>query len=248
MLIDIPGLLEGAHEGIGLGLAFLRHIQRCKVILHVVRGDSEDPIGDYKAINQELQLYNPQLLSKPQVVVINKIDIPEVRETLNSTIEQIKSISNHTRVLGVSAITGENVKDLMRRMRKFIDSIPVKAQGTEELFTDEIDRVDFESLDENESFEIFSDENFPGQFRVTGSRIERIVKMTNWDYFESLLRFQRIMDADGISNALKERGAKEGDLVMIDEYDFDFIDRKNRWMTELGLEMNKPRKRANFGA
>jgi len=100
VLADIPGLLEGAHDGVGLGLAFLRHIQRCKVILHVIRGDSNDPIGDFEAINQELSLFNPRLLDKPQVVVVNKIDIPEVRDKLPQLIDDLRASAGHTRVLG----------------------------------------------------------------------------------------------------------------------------------------------------
>jgi GTP-binding protein len=90
VLADIPGLLEGAHDGIGLGIAFLRHIQRCRVLIHVVDGSSPDPIGDFKVINQELELFNPKLLNKTQVVVVNKIDIPQVNEELDLIIEELK--------------------------------------------------------------------------------------------------------------------------------------------------------------
>lgn len=110
VLADIPGLLEGAHEGVGLGIAFLRHIQRCRVLIHVVNGDSVDPIGDFQAINQELELFNPQLAEKTQVVVINKVDLPEVQEHLNETVRAIKKIAGHSRVVGISAATGYRVK------------------------------------------------------------------------------------------------------------------------------------------
>eukprot|EP01038_Epipyxis_sp_PR26KG_P006623 gene6623-9091_t len=350
VIADIPGLLEGAHEGIGLGLAFLRHIQRCRVLIHVIKGDSEDPIGDYMAINQELEFYNPELANKTQVVVINKIDIPEhaqntplspqsssssdeivdlvsfllaavfinsaltsglvqfrpissleilvnssifstnrskakkppmvtrlrrkrnnhmwnredaiiatrlvtldeiapnqtssleilVKSKLKSLTKQIKELSSHTRVMGISAVTGENVKELMRRVRKLVDKLPRRSEY--DLFTMEEDRVSFED-EIDDKFDIFTDERYPGQFRVTGSRIEKVVTMTNWDYYESVQRFQRILEAEGITSALAEAGAKEGDLVMIGDWDFNYWERKNRWISELGLENINPRKR-----
>ena len=86
-------------------------------------------------------------------------------------------------------------------------------------------------------------ERFPGQFRVVGEKIEKIVEMTNWDYYEAIQRFQRILEAQGISDALKDAGAQQGDLVMIGEWDFNYFDRKNRWVAELGLENIQPRKR-----
>jgi GTP-binding protein len=240
VIADIPGLLEGAHDGVGLGLAFLRHVQRCRVLVHVLRGDSEDPVGDLVAINQELALFNPKLASKPQVVVVNKIDIPEVQERLDDLIAQIKAKAGHTRVMGISAVTKERTRELMMRVRKLVLSLP--RQSDYELFTEEEERVNFES-ELSENFEILADERFPGQFRVAGEKIERIVEMTNWDYYEAVQRFQRILEAQGIADALRESGAVEGDLVMIGEWDFNYWERKNRWSSDLGLENINPRKR-----
>jgi GTP-binding protein len=189
--------------------------------------------------------------------VINKIDIPEVRAKLDDLTKQIKKIAGHSRVIGISAATGERVKELMQRVRKVVDALP--SQSDFELFTEEEDRVSFED-ETSDKFEIFTDERFPGQFRVAGDKIEKVktvvkhntskcfilyaaafisswpivakyrfgdffnilltviyqvVQTMNWDYYESVLRFQRILDAQGISEALKECGAKEGDLVMI---------------------------------
>eukprot|EP01033_Poteriospumella_lacustris_P008782 gene8782-6318_t len=170
VLADIPGLLEGAHVGVGLGMAFLRHIQRCRVLIHVIRGDSPDPLGDFQAINQELALFNPRLANKTQVV---------------------------------DGDGGDGID-------------PRKTRG----------RL---------PFEILKDPAYPGQFRVAGHRIERIVQMTNWAYYGSTLRFQRIMEAHGISKALENVGAKQGDLVLIGDHEFDFWDPKNRWMANLGM-------------
>jgi GTP-binding protein len=213
VLADIPGLLEGAHDGKGLGLSFLRHVQRCRVLIHVLRGDSEDPVGDLVAINQELELFNPKLANKTQVVVINKVDIPEVREQLDTLIARVKQAAGHTRVLGISAATQERTKELMTRVRKLVDVLP--KQSDYELFTEEEERVSFEE-EESDVFEILTDERFPGQFRVAGAKIEKvivyttlwhectstypllsqIVEMTNWDYYEAVQRFQRILEVD----------------------------------------------------
>lgn len=240
VLADIPGLLEGAHDGVGLGLSFLRHVQRCRVLVHVIRGDSEDPLGDFKAINQELELFNPKLALKTQVVVINKIDIPEVKDKLDSLISDVIKDSGHKRVLGISAATGERVKELMKRLRNLINSMP--PQDELELFADEEERINFEE-NEDEKFEVLTDENYPGQFRVIGEKIEKIVKMTNWDYYEAIQRFQRILEAEGIIAELKENGAKEGDLVMIGDWDFNFWERTTKWVSDLGMENINPRQR-----
>eukprot|EP01041_Mallomonas_annulata_P006136 gene6136-12423_t len=222
VLADIPGLLEGAHEGVGLGLAFLRHIERCRVLVHVISGSSPDPMGDFVAINQELRLFNPKLALKPQVVVVNKIDIPEVRDILPDLTKEIRTAAGHNRVMGISAATGENVAELMGRLRRLVDGLPVEIASEE----DE-ERIDL-SKDDSDEFEIMFDrERYPGQYRVCGEKIEKMAVMTNWDYYEAAVRFQRILDARGVTEALKEAGAQDGDLVMI----------------ELGLKNLNPRKR-----
>ncbi len=124
VLCDIPGLIEGASSGIGLGYAFLRHVQRCKVLLHVVDGTSDDPIGDFKTINQELKKYDEFLATKPQVVVLNKIDVSEVSEKQDELIAKLKEAAGHSRVLSISAATTKNVEELMGRLKKFVDTQP----------------------------------------------------------------------------------------------------------------------------
>ena len=135
----------------------------------------------------------------------------------------------------------------MRRVRKVVDSLPT--QTNFELFTEEEERVSFEEYDSNgggsgtDKFEVLTDERFPGQFRVAGNKIEKVVETMNWDYYESVERFQRILDAQGISEELKASGAHEGDLVMIGEWDFTFYEKRNQWLTDLGVESIKPKKR-----
>jgi GTP-binding protein len=122
VLCDIPGLIEGAAQGTGLGFSFLRHVQRCKVLLHVVDGTSEDPIGDFNILNKELAMYDDLLAEKPQVVVLNKVDVSEVHEREDELVAQLREAAGHTRVMTISAATTKNVKELMGRLKKFVDA------------------------------------------------------------------------------------------------------------------------------
>jgi len=218
ILCDIPGLIEGAAGGAGLGPAFLRHVQRCKVLLHVVDGSSEDPIQDFITINRELKLYDEYLSQKPQVVVINKMDIPEVQEKADDLKQKLQELAGHTRILTISAATQKNVKELMNRLKKFVNVQPEPDLPP----PPEIDfnKVGLES--DRDDFEIMSDPAYPGQWRVSGSYIEQVAKMTHWEYPEAIERFGRQLMALGIADELTRRGAQEGDLVMVNEYDFDF--------------------------
>lgn len=218
ILCDIPGLIEGAAQGAGLGPAFLRHVQRCKVLLHVIDGTSADPIGDFHTINKELKEYDPFLAEKPQVVVLNKLDVPEVQEMEEELMEELRKAAGHSRVLSISAATTANVKELMGRLKKFVESQPESDLPP----IPEIDLgragLDFDSDD----YQIISDPSYPGQWRVTGEYLENIAKMTHWEYPEAVSRFGRQLDALGIAKELQLRGAIDGDLVMVGEYDFEF--------------------------
>jgi len=218
VLCDIPGLIEGAAGGAGMGPAFLRHVQRCKVLLHVVDGTSEDPVGDFITINKELEAYDEFLAKKPQVVVLNKIDVSEVQEQSEELIQKLREAAGHSRVLSISAATTERVKELMGRLKKFAEAQPDQDLPA----LPEIDftkaGLDFDSDD----YEIISDPAYPGQWRISGSYIEQVAKMTHWEYPEAVERFGRQLEALGIAAELERRGGVDGDLVMVGEYDFDF--------------------------
>jgi GTP-binding protein len=222
VLCDIPGLIEGAAEGAGMGGAFLRHVQRCKVLLHVVDGTSEDPVGDFRTINNELEQYDDFLAQKPQVVILNKIDVPEVKEQEEELIAALKEAAGHSRVLPVSAATTERVLELMGRLRKFVDVQPEQELPPPPEIDISKAGLDFDSDD----FEIVSDPSYPGQWRITGEYIEQIARMTHWEYPEAVERFGRQLGAMGIAEELMRRGAEDGDLVMVDQYDFDFSPRQ----------------------
>lgn len=204
-LADIPGLLEGAHEGVGLGLDFLRHIERTRVLIHLVSGDSQDPVGDFDAINQELTLFNPALADKPQLVVFNKMDLPAAQEAWPAFDQEIAR--RGLPVMSISAATSQNVATLLFRVQAMLDAAPLPPdEPLEEL-------PEIAPGPDEKEFHIYLEGE--GLWRVEGVAIERTAQMTNWDYYEAAMRFQRILRAMGITEALKAAGVAEGDTVMI---------------------------------
>lgn len=206
VVADIPGLLEGAHEGKGLGLEFLRHIERTRVIIHLLRGDSPDPLGDYEAINQELQLFNPDLADKPQLVVLNKMDLPEARAAWPQLEQALQA--RGIQPLAISAAARQNVDALLYQVKDLLASLPAPAPaavaGALPVIAPAPDEKAFEI------FQVAAD-----KWYVEGVAIERAAAMTNWSYHEAALRFQRILRALGIADALRVAGVKEGDIVRI---------------------------------
>jgi len=220
VIADIPGLLEGAHDGVGLGRAFLRHIERCRLLVHIVDGSAADPIGDYEAVAMELQLFSPWLAKKPSVVVLNKRDIPEVREKEPMLLAALRKACGHDRVLPISAATGDNTQLLMRRLAKLL--VAAKDRGPPLEYPEPVVDLDLEEKAHAAECSVMSEGE--GVWRVKGGRIETAASMTNWDYFEAQERFQRIMKALGASERLKEAGAKNGDVVMVGPVDFSYFD------------------------
>jgi GTP-binding protein len=204
VLVDIPGLLEGAHEGVGLGLEFLRHVERTRLLIHLLNGASPDPLGDFEAINQELTLFKPGLAAKPQIVVLNKLDLPEAR-TQWPQIEaamQAKGLP----VMAISAATGENVRPLLYRVQQMLAELPPEEEPLEEV-------VEISPGPDRKAFTVLHPAAH--EWLVTGIEIERAAAMTNWGYYEATLRFQRILQALGITETLRTRGVEEGDTVRI---------------------------------
>jgi GTP-binding protein len=205
VLADIPGLLEGAHEGTGLGLDFLRHIERTRVLIHLLDGASPDPLGDFDAINQELSLFNPKLSEKPQIVVLNKMDLPDAQERWPEVQQAMQA--KHIPVMNISAIRSENVQELLRAVRDMLDTL----SEPEEAPVQEL--VEITPEQDERAFRVLHLDDH--SWRVEGIAIERAAKMTNWDYYEAGMRFQRIMQALGVTDALREAGVQEGDTVII---------------------------------
>jgi GTPase len=205
VLADIPGLMEGAHEGVGLGLDFLRHIERTRVLVHLLNGASPDPLGDFEAINQELILFNPALADRPQLVVLNKLDLPDAQEQWPA-VEAAMS-AKELPVLSISAATGEGVQQLLYRVQEMLDALPTPTIAEPEL----LDMPEIAPTEDEKAFQITQvDEE---TWQVNGVAIERAAQMTNWHYYEAVMRFQRILRAMGIYEALQEAGVTDGQTV-----------------------------------
>ena len=209
VLADIPGLIEGAHLGVGLGHDFLRHIQRTKVLIHLLDGLSDDPISDFSQINSELALFDPKLAEKPQLVALNKMDIKEVREKSGKIEKAVKERGYP--LFFISAINREGVRDLLYHAKRLLDEIP-KEPITEELpvYLVESDPNDFEII------------RLDDGYQVVGKAIERAAAMTYWEHPQSVRRFHRILKAIGIDEALQEAGVVEGDTVVIGDFELEW--------------------------
>ncbi|PPA71534.1 GTPase ObgE [Jeotgalibacillus proteolyticus] len=221
VMADLPGLIEGAHAGVGLGHQFLRHIERTRVIVHVVDMSAIEgraPYEDYITINNELKEYNLRLTERPQVVVANKMDMPDAEENLKAFKEKI---GQDVKVFPISAISRQGLKDLVYTVADLIEQTP--EFPLQEAEADEtINRVLYKHEGVQEEFKITRDPD--GSFVITGDSIERLFKMTDFSREESIRRFARQLRAMGIDDALRDRGAENGDTVKIVEFEFDFVD------------------------
>lgn len=211
---DIPGLIEGAHMGVGLGHAFLRHVQRTRILIHLLNGASENPLADYSQINSELALYDDNLAQKPQIVVYNKIDLPEAQARFQRMQKILQA--QGVELIAISSVTTENVKRLVQRVFELIDSLP------EELSPKMADTPLYELPEEQLAFTISRNPN--GSFKVSGKRIERAAAMTYWDNEDAIMRFQNILESLGISGALEKAGVQVGDTVFIGDFELEWTD------------------------
>jgi GTP-binding protein len=211
---DIPGLIEGAHMGVGLGHSFLRHIQRCRVLIHLLNGESENPLADYSQINSELALYDERLAEKPQIVVFNKMDLPEAQERWEALEPQLRA--RGVEPIAISAATQTQIKELVQKVFVLIDGLPVQDEPVA------MATPLYELPEDDITFEITQD--VYGSFHVTGRRIELAAAMTYWDYEEAVLRFQRILETLGVSEALVKAGVQVGDTVFIGDYELEWTD------------------------
>ena len=211
VLADIPGLIEGAHLGIGLGHDFLRHIQRTRVLIHLLDGLAEDPLLDFSQINSELALFDPHLAEKSQVVAVNKMDLPEVQERWPGLQKDLKR--KGIQALGVSAVAGTNVRQVLYQAAQLLQTAP----AVELVTTMPVYRLD---QDPNE----FRIERELDGWRISGEAIERAASMTYWGEIESIRRFQRILERVGIDAALREAGVQPGNTVYIGEYELEWSD------------------------
>ncbi|GAA0240790.1 GTPase ObgE [Metaclostridioides mangenotii] len=216
VLADIPGIIEGASEGIGLGHEFLRHVERTKVLIHIVdiSGiEGRDPIDDFDKINEELKLYNEKLATRPQIVVANKMDIlqdEEVYEEFKKTIE-----ARGYKVFKMSAATREGVDEVITYVSNVLKEVEeIELISEEDMYKPEAELINDEDLN------IKIDED--GVYEVTGKALRRIMYSINFDDMESLQFFQKSMESRGVFDRLREMGIEDGDTVRIYELEFEF--------------------------
>lgn len=226
VMADLPGLIEGASQGVGLGHQFLRHIERTKVIVHVVdmsATDGRDPYEDYKIINQELAEYNMRLLERPQIVVANKMDIPAAQENLEEFKSKLAADGEEVDIVEISAFTRTNVDNLLYKISDILDS--TDPNMLYELDTEEEsmeNRVLYKHKPKDETFKITRDDT--GAYVVSGPGIERAFLMTDFNRDASVRRFAQQMRSMGVDDALRERGCKNGDTVKILKGEFEFVE------------------------
>ena len=214
VLADIPGLVEGAAEGVGLGHAFLRHVERTRMLLHVLDisgSEGRDPLEDFDAIMKELESYG-DLARRPMICVANKMDLPGAEENLARL--QAKLADTGVPVYAVSAATRNNFDPLMYATADMLRQCPPAEPFAEE---------EYEVLDPNAQapFAVERDHNL---YFVTGREMDRLIESVNFDNEESLNWFHRSLRRLGVIDALREKGAKEGDSVVIGDMEFDFVE------------------------
>lgn len=217
VMADLPGLIEGAHEGVGLGHQFLRHVERTRMIVHVIdmaRTEGRDPYEDYVTINEELAKYDPSLPERPQIIVANKMDMPNAEDYL----EQFKQSLNDKNIpiYPISSITKEGIRDLLFAIKEKLDTLP-----KQDLLEDD-EAVIYEYKEEEPPFRIERDDD--GAFVLVGEEIEKLFQMTDFSYQESTQRFARQLRGMGVDDALRERGAVDGDIVRLLDFEFEFIE------------------------
>lgn len=220
VMADIPGLIEGASQGIGLGHDFLRHIERTKVLIHVVDAAStegRDPVADIRAINQELGAYNPELLTRPQVIAANKTDAIYVEEGAEDPVERIRREfePEGIKVFAISAVSGKGVKELLYKvyhMLQGLDQAPV-------IFEKEFDTS---TLGAGANLPYTIEINEDGEYVVEGPRIEKMLGYTNLESEKGFVFFQKFMKDTGILDELEKKGIQEGDTVRMYGFVFDY--------------------------
>lgn len=221
VMADIPGLIEGASQGVGLGHEFLRHIERTRVMIHMVDAAStegRDPIQDIKVINQELEAYDPEIAKRPQVIAANKMDC-FYGEDKEAVLEQLKKEFEPMgiRVFPISAVTGDGVRELLYHVKEMLDSIPEDPVVFEKEYL--IREPDFA----NEPFTVEKSEEEEGMFVVEGPRIERMLGYTNLDSEKGFEFFQKFLKSNGILEELEKLGIEEGDTVKMYGWQFEYF-------------------------
>lgn len=226
VMADIPGLIEGAHAGAGLGHAFLRHVERTRLLLHVVdpTGDQgqRDPLDGFAAINRELALYSEDLAARPMVVALSKMDLAEAQAAAPVVAEALRALGHE--VYEISTVTGDGIDNLLYRLMARVEALPPIPPALPEATSDaEAGRTVFRpgQGEDEDAIEIYRDGDV---FVVTGTAIERLANMTDWENDEAVSRFQRITRRQGLEDRLRQAGIREGQTVRIGRAELVFGD------------------------
>jgi GTP-binding protein len=211
VLADIPGLIEGAHQGVGLGHEFLRHVERCKVLIHVLDGagtEGRDPLEDFEIIQNELKEFNEKLVERPTLVAFNKMDLTEARDNLLRVKAELEP--RGFKVFPISGVTGEGMKVLLQAAADAIAAyVPPEEPAVEE------EKVYRPQEDE------FSVHAENGVWVVEGKRLDKLVAMTMWENDDAVKRFLHILKAKGVEKTLRNYGAQDGDTVRVADIEFE---------------------------
>ncbi|WP_044123972.1 GTPase ObgE [Streptococcus downei] len=226
-MADLPGLIEGASQGVGLGTQFLRHIERTRVILHVIdmsAAEGRDPYEDYLSINKELETYNLRLLERPQIIVANKMDMPEAKENLKVFKEKMAAdydeFDDLPMIFPISSLAHRGLENLLEATAELLDKTDEFLIYSEDELAQEEAYYGFD--EEQNPFEISRDDD--ATWVLSGEKLEKLFVMTNLEREESIMKFARQLRGMGVDEALRERGAKDGDLVRIGKFEFEFVD------------------------
>ncbi|HJJ10340.1 MAG TPA: GTPase ObgE [Clostridiaceae bacterium] len=217
VIADIPGIIEGASNGTGLGLQFLRHIERTRLLLHVidVSGiEGRNPVDDFKTINEELKSYSEKLSKRKQIIVANKIDSMQ-DENLYNDLEKLAK-ENNMEIFKISAVTGEGISELLKRVSQVLKELP-----KEELYDEVEDKKVYTLQEEQEGYTIKKED---GIFVVDGPAVDRVMRRVNLEDNESMYYFQKCLDSLGVNQKLKEAGVQEGDTVNICGWELEWYD------------------------
>ncbi|WP_342421286.1 GTPase ObgE [Paenibacillus sp. FSL E2-0178] len=223
VMADLPGLIEGASEGVGLGHEFLRHVERTRIIIHVVDmsgSEGRDPFEDWVMINDELRQYNTALIDRPQIVAANKMDMPDSEENLAAFRERVAELRPDLEIMPISSLTRQGVQELLYRATDVLDSIPVAPVVEEVAETTERKVYKLEAEEDN-SFTITRDNE---AFVVTSPRIERMLKRMQLSTHDAILKLARTLRHMGVDAELRKRGAVEGTIVRIADFEFEFVE------------------------
>lgn len=216
VIADIPGIIEGASQGVGLGLKFLRHIERTRLLLHVIDvsgSENRNPVEDFKIINEELKKYSEKLATRKQIIVANKADVMQ-DETLYKELEELAK-KEDIKIFKISAATGEGLKELFRYVSEVIRTLP------KETIVEGDERVVYTLKEDIDEFEIIKEN---GEFIVQGPAVDRLMGRVNLEDNESLYYFQKTLRNLGIEEALKRKGVQEGDTVRFNDWEFAWYD------------------------